>query len=103
MPEFIIELLVLIVTDLQQPVLDPKSIGIVIAQLMPFDLDLPILDILAVKQLDPFALNGSLSIARLTYPPRPFHRTSENNHNQTQAKEPQRSPPDSTQITISLR
>ncbi|MBA7693077.1 hypothetical protein ES703_101652 [subsurface metagenome] len=55
MPEFSVELVVLVVRHLQDAILHPEGVPIIVIQLMPCDLDLPPLKVLAVEEAYPAA------------------------------------------------
>src|SRR3712207_3472783 len=57
-PEFTVELVVLIVGDFQQAVLYPESIAEVVIQIVAGDFDVPTLQVLTVEELNPLLLIG---------------------------------------------
>ena len=56
MPEFPVELLVLIVRDLQDSILHPKRVAVIVIQFMTGNLDGPALKVLAVEKTNPAIL-----------------------------------------------
>ena len=52
-PEFLIELVVLVVRDLQEAIFDPERILVIIIQLVTRDLDLPSTQVFTIEQADP--------------------------------------------------
>ena len=58
--ELVVELGILVVRYLQDPVLDAESITVVLAQVVAFDLGLPAVQVLAVEECDPALLGGRI-------------------------------------------
>ena len=59
MPEFSVELPVLVVTYLQDSILHPEGVPIIIIQFVASDLDFPPLEVFAIKEAEPSALARS--------------------------------------------
>jgi hypothetical protein len=55
-PKFAVEPVVLIVADLQDPILDPKGVAVIVVQFMTGDLNGPALKVLTVEKTDPAIL-----------------------------------------------
>jgi hypothetical protein len=53
-PEFVIELLVLVVTAFQDAVFNPKRVQVVVVQVVPGDFDVPSVEVFSVEKRNPF-------------------------------------------------
>ena len=59
MPESSAEILVLIIPYLEQPVLNTKRVAVVVTKIVTMELHHPVIDILAVEELNPLPLRSS--------------------------------------------
>jgi len=65
MPELIIEIIVLIVTDFYDSILYAKSIAKVFTHLMMMNFNNPVVDVLAIEKLYPFIFGYRLGFSSL--------------------------------------